>query len=76
MPFGLPTETKLTREWDYLQPRERMVVNAFIKRLYVGQDTYGPLAKGKKNWLRETFEEELDATVYLINAMLDKAGIP
>lgn len=57
--------------WIRLGARERRVVVSIAKRLLAGQDAYGVLTKGKKNWVREANEEFLDAAVYLANETID-----
>lgn len=64
----------LAPAWYDLPDRERHVINVLINRLARGLEDYGPLKRGKKNWKREAFEEALDASVYIVNDMLDKAG--
>lgn len=45
---------------------ELKVLAIFTSRLLTGQEQYGHLFKGKKDWGRELFEEFLDAAVYAI----------
>jgi hypothetical protein len=44
---------------------EVKLLTIMANRLQMGQDQYGKLRKGKKEWLTELLEELLDASVYL-----------
>lgn len=48
-----------------LGPLEREVVDEIAQRVKDGQDKYGKLTIGKKNWTKEAKEEVLDLCVYM-----------
>lgn len=51
--------------WAKLGEHERSVLLTIAKRLRTGQEQYGKLSKGKKNWRKEASEEAFDMAVYL-----------
>lgn len=55
----------LIRATRKLGTDELKLLEIMANRLQMGQDQYGKLRKGKKEWLRELLEELLDASVYL-----------
>lgn len=63
----------LLEAWVEFGPREQRVLSDFVRRLLIGQRSYGQLAYKKKNWARETYEENLDSTVYSLCGLLDLA---
>ena len=57
-----------------LQPRELRCLTRIANRLLMGQQAYGPLAPGKKEWKREAKEEAMDMAVYLSALLEDDDG--
>ncbi len=64
---------ELVQDWEAMGDRERRVLREVANRLYLGQQTYGELSKGKKKWCREALEEAMDGMVYLGAAIQDLA---
>ncbi len=60
----------LVRVTLQLEPREQRVLLRIAERLLVGQQAYGGLYAGKKDWKKEAKEEAMDLSVYL-SAMLE-----
>ncbi len=57
-----------------LGDRELRCLLRIAKRLYMGQQAYGELAPGKKNWKKEAKEEAMDMAVYLSALLEDDDG--
>lgn len=55
---------RLLELWEKLGEIEREVLATFTERLYMGQEAYGFLTYGKKDWVKEAYEESLDRCVY------------
>ncbi len=53
-----------------LGDRENRCLTRIARRLLMGQEAYGFLAPGKKDWKREAKEEAMDMAVYL-SALLE-----
>ena len=54
-----------------LGDREKSVLLRIAERLQMGQDQYGYLTSGKKDWKREAKEEAMDMAVYLAALLED-----
>lgn len=63
---------KLLETWEFLGPRERLVLLTYAMRLANGQRKYGQLTTKKKDWTYEAIEEALDASVYLTALLQDR----
>lgn len=79
-PSAMPSAgTRVANEnalnWDALigalGPREKRLLFHAGKRLLMGQNAFGELAKGKKRWSKEALEEMLDGIVYVGAALQD-----
>ena len=62
---------KLLTIWEQLGDREKRVLSILAERLLNGQRVYGHLVRAKKNWRKEMFEENCDASIYGCCALVD-----
>lgn len=69
-----PLDSVLT-DWEVLGEREKRAVAIFVSRLRKGQEDYGKLTPGKKDWGKELMEELVDAAVYGIAELMDKEDL-
>ena len=56
-----------------LESREIRCLKRIAGRLLMGQEAYGKLSPGKKDWKREAKEEAMDMAVYLSALLEDDA---
>ena len=56
-----------------LESREIRCLKRIAERLLMGQEAYGKLSPGKKDWKREAKEEAMDMAVYLSALLEDDA---
>lgn len=61
--------------WNQFGPNEKKVLYIFATRLLTGQRLYGKITPKKKNWVKESLEEQLDSSVYNTVSLLELAGL-
>ena len=72
--FGrLGEETELLIVCRRLHDRELSCLKRIAERLLMGQEAYGKLSPGKRDWKREAKEEAMDMAVYLSALLEDDA---
>lgn len=70
---GISPASELQSIIAKLLPRETRVLERIAKRLLMGQEQYGALTPGKKDWRKEAQEEAMDMSVYL-SALLEEGN--
>jgi len=67
--------TDLKSYWNQFGPNEKKVLYIFATRLLTGQRLYGKITPKKKNWVKESLEEQLDSSVYNTVKLLELQGL-